>query len=475
MSRITDYDYEGLSSQRKRPDFGVTEVETFPAGESLRAGEAAQARGVAASNEAARPIVGAEDGWSLKKGHTITFVGLFIFSIVLYFRPYELIPALSSFKQMAFFFGIITLAVYVPSQLLLEGNLTARPREIHLILLLCLAAFLSMPLADNPGEAYGTFTDVLLKAILIFIVIVNVMRTERRFKLLVWLAFAVSIYLSVNAVNDYMNGVFREGTAYNNNQRIGGAIRGLFGNSNDLALHLVTMVPIAVGLAFASKGVFRRLCYLGFAGMFVAAIVVTFSRGAFIGLLVAMLVLARKIGRKNKILSTGALVVSISAVLIFAPASYSGRLSTIFSTASDATGSSSQRTEILKRSIWVTLRYPLFGVGVGNFHHKSVHELVTHNAYTQVSSEMGIPAMIVYVMLMIYPMRRLRRIEAETLDDPARRKFHYWAIGVQASIVAYMVSSFFGSVAYQWYIYYLVGYAVAVRRLYYVEQAKGAR
>ncbi|MEJ7709182.1 MAG: hypothetical protein WKF84_04815 [Pyrinomonadaceae bacterium] len=35
-----------------------------------------------------------------------------------------------------------------------------------------------------------------------------------------------------------------------------------------------------------------------------------------------------------------------------------------------------------------------------------------------------------------------------------------------------MVSSFFASVAYNWYIYYLVGYAVALRRLYVIHQRK---
>lgn len=419
--------------------------------------------------------VGAADGWSLNNGHGLTFIALFIFSVILYFRPYELIPALESFTQMAFVFGVLTLAIYVPSQLILEGNLTARPREIHLILLLCLAAFLSMPMATSPGEAYTEFTDLLLKAIVIFIVLVNVIRTENRLKLFIWLAFAVSLYLSVNAVNDYMTGNFREGSAFYNNQRIGGVIRGLFGNSNDLALHLVTMVPLAIGFAFATKKTLRRFLYIGFAAVFVAAIVVTFSRGGFLGLFVAAFVLVRKIGRKNKFLSTGALVVALLAVLVFAPGGYTGRLSTIFNSESDATGSSSQRTEILKRSIWVTLRYPLFGVGVGNFHYKSVHELVTHNAYTEVSSEMGIPALVIYIMLMVYPLRRLREIEKETVDVPDKRRFHYWSIGIQASIVAYMVSSFFGAVAYQWYIYYIVGYAVALRRIYYVDQHAAER
>ena len=458
-------DYESLvNPQRKHAAAEI--AEEFPVRQKPADGEETTPD---EKTEKPRLEIGAVDGWSLKKGHGLTFIALFLFSVVLYFRPYELIPALSSFLQMAFFFGILTLAIYVPSQLVLEGNLTARPREINLILLFCLAAFLSMPLATDPGEAYSTFSDVLLKAIVIFIVFVNVVRTENRLKLMIWLAFAVSLYLSFNAVSDYTTGNFREGSAFYNNQRIGGAIRGLFGNSNDLAMHLVTMVPLAVGFAFASKGM-RKLLYLAFAVAFTAAIVVTFSRGGFLGLFVALVVMVRKIGRQNKFLSTGALVVALLAVLVLAPGGYTGRLSTIFNSDADATGSSSQRTEILKRSIWVTLRYPLFGVGVGNFHYKSVHELVTHNAYTEVSSEMGIPALVIYVMLMVYPLRRLREIEKETVDLEEKRKLHYWSIGIQASIIAYMVSSFFGAVAYQWYIYYIVGYAVALRRIYYVDQ-----
>ena len=74
--------------------------------------------------------------WQPKKGHALTFVCLFVFSVVLYLRPYELVPALSSFQTMAFYIGIVTLAVYAVSQLALEGNLTARPREVNMVLLI---------------------------------------------------------------------------------------------------------------------------------------------------------------------------------------------------------------------------------------------------------------------------------------------------------------------------------------------------
>jgi hypothetical protein len=53
-------------------------------------------------------------------------------------------------------------------------------------------------------------------------------------------------------------------------------------------------------------------------------------------------------------------------------------------------------------------------------------------------------------------------------------RFYYLAIGLQASLVGFMVSSFFAAVAYTWYIYYLVAYAIAIRRIYYLEQLKKA-
>ena len=60
----------------------------------------------------------------------------------------------------------------------------------------------------------------------------------------------------------------------------------------------------------------------------------------------------------------------------------------------------------------------------------------------------------------------------ETFGAKANSHFYYLAVGLQASLVGYMVCSFFASVAYLWYVYYLVAYAVCLRRLYESETAK---
>ena len=410
--------------------------------------------------------------WTARRGHKITFFCLFIFSIVLYFRPYELISVLASFKTMAFWVGIVTLGVFAVSQLGLEGNLTTRPREVNMILLVGLAALLSIPMAIDPSEAWKEFSDLLIKTMLIFIVFVNVVRTESRLRVLWLLVLVVSVYLSVNVIADYQAGVFKIGAAETNTQRVGGAIKGLFDNSNDLALHLVSIIPIAFVLAFEKKGLIRKAIYLPVTLVMVAAVIITFSRGGFLGLIAMTLVLVRKLSRHNRSVAMATLVLGVVFFLAVAPATYSGRLSTIFDSAADITGSSSQRTQVLKRSILVALRYPLFGVGIGNFHHKSLQELGTHNAYTQVAAETGIGAMIAYIIFLVHPLRKLSMIERELFERNEISRFYYLSIGLQASLIGYMVASFFAAVAYQWYVYYLVGYAIAVRRIYYLEQAE---
>ena len=410
--------------------------------------------------------------WTGKKGHGLTFACLFVFSIVLYFRPYELVPALSGFKTMAFYVGIVTLTVYFISQLVLEGNLTARPREVNMVLLFGVAGLLSIPFAIDPSEAWATFVDFLIKTILIFIVLANVIRTEFRLKMLFWLVLIVSIYLGVYVIHDYQAGIFKIGLEEQNTQRVAGAIGGLFDNSNDLALHFVTIIPIAFVLAFENKNPLRRILFWGITLLMIAAVIITFSRGGFIGLIVMVLVLVRKLGRRNKTTAMAALVLGVVFFLAVAPASYSGRLSTIFDSAADVTGSSSQRTVVLKRSIWVALRYPIFGVGLGNFHHKSEQELGTHNAYTQVAAETGIAAMVCYIIFLVHPFRKLRMIERELFERKEYSRLYYLAIGLQGSLVAYMVASFFAAVAYQWYVYYLVAYAIALRRIYYLREAQ---
>lgn len=407
-----------------------------------------------------------EGKWTIKRGHTLSYAGLLLFTIILYTRPAEIYPSPLT-ASLALIVALATLAVFIPTQLSLDGTLTARPPEVNLVLLFCLTGLVSIPLAINRLVAWQEFTGTFIRCIVIFIVIVNVVRTRTRLKGLLFVALISGLWLSFEAINDY-----RLGLATVEGYRAGGRGGGIFGNSNDMALFLVTIVPIAIALLLRSRSVARKFLCGGCAVVMASAIVLTYSRGAFVGLLVALSFFAWKAGQRRRlqILIIGFLIVA--AFLAMVPG-YALRLVSILIPSLDPLGSSEARSGELLRSLYLAIRHPMFGIGMGNYAPEmSYRGLVTHNSYTQVAAEMGMAALVCYTMFIVTPIKKLGQVARETFEVRNNSNYYYLAVGLQASLVGYMVCSFFASVAYLWYVYYLVAYAVCLRRLYESETGK---
>jgi len=402
----------------------------------------------------ATPKPAAKETWIHKHGHSLSFAGIFLFTAFVFFRPYEFSPSLMWLSSTAFWIALATLIVYLLTQLGLENRFTARPKEVNLVVLLLLTGLLSIPLALEPAKAWDAFVQ-FFKVVLIFVVMVNVVRTEKRLKTLWVLVLIATCILCINAINDYRSGVLTLAGV-----RIKGSIGGLFDNPNDLALHLVTMFPIALALAFGSRSLMLKLVYFGTALLIVGGIVVTFSRGGFLALMFASVMLLWKLVRNARWLLAPVALALVVLFVLFAPGGYKQRLST------RDDDSAMARFDDLKRSLFVASRHPVFGVGMDNYILFSNANKVTHNAYTQVAAEMGAAALVFYILFMVVPFKGLRKIEQQSYGNKSERRFFYAATALQASLAGYMVASFFASVAYLWYIYYLVAYAVCLRRIY---------
>ncbi|NNE66276.1 MAG: hypothetical protein HKN33_06895 [Pyrinomonadaceae bacterium] len=403
------------------------------------------------------------DSWVKRNGHYLTYIGLYTFSILVLYRPYELIPGLGFLAATAFFVAAATLFIYIPAQLSTEGTLTYLSIEVKMVILLTVIALISVAIAKSSRTAWAEFNEIFIKAVLMFIVMVNVLRTRRRLMGMVWLSMGIALVLSYMALGMYWRGELGvEG------YRVGVNIGGMFGNPNDLALHLVTMVPLAVALGVASRSVLAKLCYFTMSGLFVAGIMVTYSRGGFIGLMCVAGFLIWKLSKENRLQVIAVAIVFFALFIALAPGNYGMRLLSIFDPSLDGVGSRNQRRDLLFRSILVSIRNP-WGIGIGNFPIVGIRNLVSHNSYTQVSSELGLLGLAAYLVFLISPFRRLAAIERRLQDRDEGRWFYFLAIGFQASLIGFCVSSFFVSVAYNWFIYYLIAYAVAFRRIYTIE------
>ncbi len=389
--------------------------------------------------------------------HLITYFLVFGFTFIVYFRPHESYSFLSG---IALWSATATLATYLIVQLITFGTLTRLIPEVKAAVAFAVFGLLSIVFARDPSLAWDKFNDPFIKVVAIFIVLVNVLTTEARIKGLMWLGIGIGTYLSFQTYDLYNKGVFDvEG------YRVTADFGGMFGNPNDMSIHLAMFVPIAFALGVASRSKLTTLFLYLSAFIMSVAIMLTQSRSGFLGLLAAVGVIAWKLGRHQKlkmVFVSLTLVVLLSAL---APGNYGDRLSSIFISAKDVTGSSTARQASLNRSLFVTLRNP-WGIGMGNSPIMDPFGLQTHNAFTQVSSELGLAGLGFYLVLLIYPLRRLSKIENEVDEGGRRDTFFYMLVGTYAGIIGYMVSSFFASVAYQWYVYYPLAYAVGLRTIY---------
>ncbi len=414
--------------------------------------------------EAPKPL--AKDNWLIRSGHLLSYVGLFLFTVAVYLRPHELIEALSPLRTMAFWMALFTTLVFLPTQLSIEGNLTARPREVNLVLLLGLLALLSIPFGDDPATSLDSFGD-FIKVILIFVVMVNVLRTSARWHGLLLLLVGTACYVSVTAIASYDTGqTMVEG------YRAAGVGTNMFQNPNDMALFLVTIIPILIAMALGTRNLFMKAVYAGCTGLLLGAVLVSYSRGGFMGLMAGIGLMAWKIFRRQRIGALALVIVITLPLVALAPSGFGSRLASS-TTITEIGSSPGARWDELKRSLLVTLRHPLLGIGLNNYRYRSNRAQATHNAYTQVSAELGIPALIVYIMFIVAPFKRLRRIELEASALKSEARFRYLSIGLQGGLLAFIVGSFFASVAFLWHIYYLVGLSLCLTRLCDIRKKRG--
>jgi O-antigen ligase len=383
-------------------------------------------------------------------------------------RPNELFPGIFGSFPIAKIVAISTLVSYVLSKLSQGGKLTDFPIELKMVLSIALLGVAFIPAAQVPKDSIDVLTDTYSKVVIIFILFINLVDTRARLLGIIRLTVLYGTWIALEAIKRYAAGQLGM-----ENRRIIGAVGGMFNNPNDLAISFDLLLPLAIILFLLSKGVLRFV-YLGCAVVFAAGVVVTFSRGGFLGLGASGALMLWKLSRKNRGAAIGIVVLVLALFLFAMPSGYSSRISSISSEELDATGSSWERQELLKRAFNVALHHPIVGIGMGNFHSFSLGEKVAHNSYVEIWAELGLLGLAAYLVLIFAPFRSMRRLETEVTSGQERelaqglstRDFYLLSVGFQAIIMAYIVCSFFGSIQYIWHIYYLAGYAVALRGMW---------
>ena len=245
-------------------------------------------------------------------------------------------------------------------------------------------------------------------------------------------------------------------------------------NSNDYAAIVILVMP-AIAFLTLRKGTNFVMKIVGCAALGICCFLVlsTGSRGALVSMgLTTLYLLKIGSGAIRAAILVG-LPILVLAAIPFLPGEASVRLAAMFSSThatDEATESQEQRTALLMESLRATMQHPMLGVGPGTFQEYQAqmagesgqrgmwHE--THNAYTQVSSECGIPAFVCYmsaIFMTLFVFGRGRK----SADPNLRAASSVLAL----MLVSFSFCMFFLAQAYGFGFPVLGGIAISIDRL----------
>jgi probable O-glycosylation ligase (exosortase A-associated) len=409
-----------------------------------------------------------EGSWAKSRGkHRLAFAGIYLFTLLMYSRPHEIMPGLFGWLPLPKIVAISSILIYIAAKIRAGEALIVWTLELKMLALLWALGLLFAPVSASPGDSFNVLFDPLIKILIVFAMQITLIDTRPRFRAMIGIMVFCQALYSLNSIRIFLTGGYSGTGTFQT--RISGWGSSL-GNPNDVACVLALMTPLSVICALSQRG-WKRWLYFACAGVTAVAIMFTFSRAGFLALIASCGLIIWKATRGHRVKMLP-LVAGLAVILIVAaPGDYMARLSTILNPRSDTTNSAQERQEHMLRAAELAIRRPIVGVGMGNFHIYAIHEMRAHNSYLEIAAELGIIGLIAFLVIVFAPLRSLRRIERETAaggprPDPGK---HMVSVCLQASFVAFIIYGFFGSVQYDSYLYTLVAFAVALRRIHAAE------
>lgn len=380
------------------------------------------------------------------------YFGLVLFMVVYFARPEDWIPGLAA-VPLAKTTGVLILLALILS----VGNIRWHmPTEVILLTLLVAQLWLTVPFSPVwRGGAFSVMLD-FSKVLPLVLVVYLAVRSMKRLR---WIMFVQAASVAAIACVSIAHAHILRG-------RLQSALSGIYGNPNDLALIIDVSLPLCLALALTTRTTWKKIAWIFAMLDMIYAVVLTASRGGAIAFGAAAIICLWQLGLKGRRFYLLLLVPAAAVVFwLYAGSKLEQRFqqtdtdSLRNSQGAEASGSAEQRKELLIESLKVTAQHPLFGVGPGNFEIVSGVWRVTHNSYTQMSAEGGIPAFLLYVLILWRGIANLRDVRRYRETGKRIRLF---SMALGASLAAFLVGSFFASDAYQLFPYCLVAYTSAL-------------
>jgi len=256
-------------------------------------------------------------------------------------------------------------------------------------------------------------------------------------------------------------------------RRDDGRVQGLVGESNQYGAFVSLTLPALVAAAVATRGVMRWF-WGGAALMTMATLLMTVSRGAFVGVIVAgaagAWMFRRYLSATRIVTWTAGAVLALTLVVVVIGVTYGELLYARLigqAMGTDMVGASSGRTEIWSNAIEVMLEHPLtLLTGYGwNAYWSMPFRYSPHNYYLAQWFNLGLPGLVCSLLLLTLAVRTARAAVPYASADSRPI-----LIGFVIATFAFAVAAFFVDLYVPW-LYFWAYAGLALRLAVSVSEA----
>jgi O-antigen ligase len=340
-------------------------------------------------------------------------------------------------------------------------------------------AVVCVPFAVWPGGSFALLRDIWSRSALTFLLVAGcVLTIDQSRTIFKTIGYSVGVLAILALV---LRGVDKTGRL--------GLLGTRYENANNLAWTLIVGLCFLVFLYVRGRRL-QKFIVVIFAIAILLALVKTGSRAGMIG--IGMFVLYGFMQSKPATRIKLAITIPIVLAVLYAsaPPEVRTRYTTFFASGEDsrigdiylagedrarasAAASAENRWKLLRDGIYLTLKHPVFGVGPGDFM-VAQNDLalargefrgawrVTHNTYIQISSEMGIPGLILYIVLLYQCFKPLNLIARSQYPGKEGSDLRELARSLRATFVVLVTVITFGSFGYDTNIPMMAGLACAL-------------
>ncbi len=400
-----------------------------------------------------------ENAFRLKVGErkSLSYSALALFTFLYYWRPEDVIPGLTWVPMAKISGGIALLALIFGAR---PKDRQKLPLELKVLLLLLIDMIVCIPFAYWRGGAFDTVVNLFSKGVIVALLIALIVTQIRQMRKLLYIQVTAVAFLTLVSLIVHHT---KDGRLY-------GVQKAFLENPNDLAINIAMNFPLCLAFLLAAKGGLRKLLWGGSLVVLMLAVVATYSRSGMVAMATTWLFCVWGFGIKGKRRSvvTAAVVVGMLSVgIIIVTPHYLVRLESIVRgniADSGDKGSLEARERLLMKSISTALHHPIFGVGPGNFQVVNGEWRVAHNSYTELAAEAGLPALVLFLLMLILSFRKVnsvRQLPGYQTDE----NINLWTNALWAGLAAYASGAMFASTEYNLFPYFMVGYISALYQI----------